>query len=83
MAKQIAVISVNRGTEAEFINQVRPLGPGEFGYATDTDELKIGDGTTSWADLPTRMGAIKISQSDFDAMPIKNSSTLYLIKGGV
>jgi hypothetical protein len=52
MANETRVITVNQGTAAQWENQVRPLEPGEFGYATNTKELKVGDGARSYAQLP-------------------------------
>ena len=51
MADETRIIQVNTGTTAQWNNQVRPLAVGEFGYNNDTKELKIGDGTTSFANL--------------------------------
>lgn len=40
-----------KGTAAKLANIV--LGVGQFGYATDTKETKVGDGVTTFALLPT------------------------------
>jgi hypothetical protein len=42
---------VRRGTAAEWTAADPVLGNGEFGLATDTRELKLGDGTTAWSSL--------------------------------
>jgi len=76
------VITVNTGTTAQWNNQVRPLEVGEFGYDSITGELKIGDGATAWAQLPSRTGAVELSRSAFDALLVKNPSTFYLVKSG-
>ena len=56
---------------------------GELGYETDTNQLKIGDGVTAWADLPYvggesggavssvngKTGAVVLSAEDVGAVP--------------
>ena len=44
-------IQVRRGTGAAWTTSNTVLDIGEFGYNTTTGQLKIGDGTTAWADL--------------------------------
>ena len=44
-------IQVRRGTGAAWTTSNTVLDIGEFGYNTSTGQLKIGDGTTPWADL--------------------------------
>ena len=44
-------IQVRRGTGAAWTTSNTVLDIGEFGYNTSTGQLKIGDGTTAWADL--------------------------------
>jgi len=44
-------IQVRRGTGAAWSTSNPTLDIGEFGYNTSTGQLKIGDGTTAWADL--------------------------------
>jgi len=46
-----ATIQINRWTNAEWIAANPILVLGEFGLATDTGVLKLGDGTTHWNDL--------------------------------
>lgn len=41
-----------RGTTAEWAAAVVPLEAGQFGYDTDLDVVKIGNGTDLWAALP-------------------------------
>lgn len=45
------------GTAAELASQNAVLALGRFGYATDTDVIKVGDGTTAWNDLAARQPA--------------------------
>jgi hypothetical protein len=40
-----------RGTAADWATADPVLAPGEIGWATDTAELKIGDGSTAWSSL--------------------------------
>lgn len=46
-----AKIQVRKGTAAAWTSTNPTLLSGEFGYETDTDKLKIGDGTTAWTAL--------------------------------
>lgn len=43
-----ARITVRKGTAAQWTSANPTLLAGEFGYETDTDQMKIGDGTTAW-----------------------------------
>ena len=83
MADEVRVITMNTGTSAQWANQARPLETGEFGYDSTTGELKIGNGTASWAQLPSRKGFIELPQADFESLPTKDPSTLYLVNSGV
>ena len=44
-------IQLRRGTAAEWLTANTTLSLGEMGLETDTGYLKIGDGTTAWANL--------------------------------
>lgn len=44
-------IQVKRGTAARWTELNYPLRTGEFGFETDTNKFKIGDGFTPWNDL--------------------------------
>lgn len=46
-----AQIRIRRDTSANWSSVDPVLATGEFGYATDTGELKVGDGTTAWTSL--------------------------------
>lgn len=46
-----ALIKLRRGTAAQWTAVNPTLADGEPGYETDTEKLKIGDGTTDWANL--------------------------------
>jgi hypothetical protein len=54
--------------EWEQLNPV--LLTGEFGYDTDKDDFKIGDGVTSWSDLPyfkeTTLSEEQVDLNDYD-----------------
>jgi len=52
MADETKIIQFNRGATQQWANQVRPQETGEPGYDITAKELKIGDGETSFADLP-------------------------------
>lgn len=45
-------IQIRRGTSSEWSSANPVLLAGELGYETDTGRLKIGNGSTSWNDLP-------------------------------
>ena len=47
-----STIQLRRGTAAQWAAAPVPLAEGEPGIATDTNILKIGDGTSLWAALP-------------------------------
>lgn len=44
-------IQVRRDTAANWTSANPTLAQGEIGYETDTDKVKIGDGTTAWTSL--------------------------------
>jgi hypothetical protein len=47
-----SVIKLKRGTEGRW-NETNPiLAQGEPGFVSDMNKLKVGDGITSWNDLP-------------------------------
>ena len=48
-----AKIVVRNDTATNWASQNPILLKGEFGYATDTREIKVGDGVTEWVLLPT------------------------------
>lgn len=45
------LITLRQGTEAEWTSANPTLASGEFGWETDTNKAKIGDGTTAWTSL--------------------------------
>ena len=47
---------VRSGTSAEWLASSLVLGLGELGVAEDTGEVRVGDGTNAWGDLPRRDG---------------------------
>lgn len=52
----MARIQVRRGAASVWSATNPVLAAGEFGYVTDTGDLKIGDGTTAWNSLNTLGG---------------------------
>ena len=46
-----ALIQVRRDTAANWTSTNPTLASGELGLETDTDKLKVGDGSTAWATL--------------------------------
>jgi hypothetical protein len=53
MANETRIIQVCQGTTSQWNSAARVLEPGEFGYDTTLKIVKIGDGTTTFANLPT------------------------------
>ena len=51
-----AVIQLRRGTAAQWTSANPTLAAGEIGLETDTDRLKIGNGSTSWNSLAYSSG---------------------------
>lgn len=49
-------IQMRRDTAANWTTQNPVLAQGEFGFETDTEQLKIGDGTTTWTSLAYNVG---------------------------
>jgi hypothetical protein len=47
----VTQIQVRRGTAAQWTSTNPTLAAGEWGYETDTNKVKIGDGTTAWTSL--------------------------------
>jgi hypothetical protein len=87
-------ILLRKGTNSQFVAAGTILASGEPAFATDTKELKIGDGTTSWASLDSAFvysitagitggavinNVVKISQVNYDNLATKDANTLYLI----
>jgi hypothetical protein len=47
-----SIVKLKRGSEARW-NELNPvLAVGEPGFVTDTNKLKIGNGTSAWNELP-------------------------------
>lgn len=51
------IIKIRRDTAANWTSADPTLASGEIGFETDTNTLKIGDGTTAWVSLPYASGA--------------------------
>ena len=51
------LIQVRRGTAAQWTSANPTLDSGEFGFETDTNKLKCGDGSTDWNSLSYISGA--------------------------
>jgi hypothetical protein len=47
----VTQIQVRRGTASEWTSANPTLADGEWGYETDTNKVKIGDGSTAWTSL--------------------------------
>ena len=69
-------IKIRRDSAADWISANSTLGAGEFGLETDTEKLKIGDGSTAWNDLQY------ITGDDATALfSYQGSSTAYFAGG--
>lgn len=55
MATQLATIQMKRGNADEWSNTKGILAEGEWGLNTTTGEVKMGDGTSLWSDLPVTL----------------------------
>lgn len=64
-------IKLRRGTSANFTSKNPVLGIGEPAYETDTKKLKIGDGTTTYTQLPYFSSGGGGSSDITAALPIK------------
>jgi hypothetical protein len=47
----VTQIQVRRGTAAQWTSTNPTLAAGEFGFETDTNKLKCGNGSTAWNSL--------------------------------
>lgn len=47
----VTQIQVRRGTASQWTSANPTLAAGEWGYETDTNKVKIGDGSTAWTSL--------------------------------
>jgi hypothetical protein len=68
-----AVIQLRRGTAAQWTSANPTLAAGEIGLETDTDKLKIGNGTIAWNSLAYSSG-IQGVQGTFGPQGIQGSS---------
>jgi hypothetical protein len=47
----VTAIQIRRGTASQWTSANPTLSSGEFGFETDTNKAKIGDGSTAWTSL--------------------------------
>lgn len=52
----VTQIQIRRGTAAQWTSANPTLAAGEWGYETDTNKGKIGNGSTAWNSLPYILG---------------------------
>jgi hypothetical protein len=57
----VTQIQVRRGTASQWTSANPTLAAGEWGFESDTNKTKIGDGSTAWASLAYATGSISIS----------------------
>lgn len=60
-------IQLRRGKASFWADANPTLHPGEPGYETDTEKLKIGNGELPWNELPYFQGGFTIGPDDEDA----------------
>jgi len=53
------IIKLKRGKSTSWIKKNMVLEPGEVGVELDTHQIKVGDGSTAWNDLPY-VGSTKV-----------------------
>jgi len=79
-------IQLRRDTASKWSEIDPVLLEGEVGFETDTNRLKIGDGTTAYNSLtnnivtsPSIKNMLPITQSAYDALATKDANTFYVI----
>ena len=82
------LIQHRRGTSAQWASVNPVLASGEVGFATDTNEIRVGNGTSPWTGLEP-VGGIpaegissiqKVTQAEYDALPTpRPGDVLYVI----
>lgn len=72
-----------RGTAAEWASANPVLASGEVGFAIDTNELRVGNGTDGWNELEKIGGPftfLKVTQAEYDALPTpRPDDVIYII----
>jgi hypothetical protein len=84
------VIKLRRSTAAQWVTANPVLGSGEPGFESDTNKLKLGDGTSTWTALgySSGGGGVAISDTaptDTEATPLwwdSSDGTLYIYYDG-
>jgi hypothetical protein len=56
----VTQIQVRRGTAAQWTSANPTLASGEWGFETDTNKTKIGDGSTAWTSLAYATGSVAV-----------------------
>ena len=82
------LIQYRRGTSAQWASVNPVLASGEVGFATDTNEIRVGDGVSPWTSLVPTGGVPaegissiqKITQAEYDDLPApRPGNVLYVI----
>ena len=74
-----SIVKLKRGAEARWAELNPTLDKGEPGFVSDTNKLKIGDGTTAWNDLPYIAGESTTEQGGIvvvDVLPEEGQNDL-------
>jgi hypothetical protein len=66
------LVQIRRGTAASWTAANPVLADGELGFASDTGELKIGDGVSAWADIAAGSTQSDLTTAISDAIAALN-----------
>tara|TARA_E500000178_G_C16953547_1_gene722493 strand:+ start:638 stop:1135 length:498 start_codon:yes stop_codon:yes gene_type:complete len=70
-----SIIQHRRGEASEWSSSNPILNAGEFGFETDTNKLKIGNGTTNWNDLDYFHKTPEDVRASVLPLPLEQNST--------
>jgi hypothetical protein len=82
-----SLIQYRRGSAAQWLDVDPVLADGEVGFASDANQIRVGDGVTKWS-LLAPVGGIagegvgsiqRITQADYDLLNPPDPTTLYVI----
>lgn len=72
-------IQVRRDTAANWATENPTLASGEFGFETDTNKLKCGDGSTAWSSLDYLSGYLQLDADN--TLSLDSTSSIQLPTG--
>lgn len=74
------LIQQRRDTKSNWVKVAPVLADGELGVELDTNRTKLGDGSTSWSDLPYQNVPFYGAWEDSTTQTISSTTTAYPIK---